>query len=178
MFWANFFSFATDTDPELQLVRDLCLEAGAHAAVVSNHWAEGGAGAADLGRAVIEACNASKKAGSPFNFLYPLEMSLKDKIFTICKEMYGAVGVEYTELAEQRLESYTSNGYSHLPICMAKTQYSLSTDAAAKGVPTGFTVTGKNCCICTYLSYSSTFDLFGGFRPPLLLLLLLHPCLK
>jgi methylenetetrahydrofolate dehydrogenase (NADP+) / methenyltetrahydrofolate cyclohydrolase / formyltetrahydrofolate synthetase len=123
------------------------MEAGAHAAVVANHWAEGGAGATDLGRALIDACATAKKQNSPFKFLYPLELSLKDKIFTICKEMYGAVGVEYTELAEQRLTAYTSNGYSHLPICMAKTQYSLSTDAAAKGVPTGFTITGKNCII-------------------------------
>jgi len=65
---------------------------------------------------------------------------LKEKIETICREMYGAVGVEYTEIAEQRLESYTKAGFDKLPICMAKTQYSLSTDAAAKGVPTGFTV--------------------------------------
>lgn len=67
-------------------------------------------------------------------------MSLKDKITTICKEMYGADGVEFSELAEQRISTYTAAGYSHLPICMAKTQYSLSTNAATKGVPTGFTV--------------------------------------
>ena len=136
-------SFATDTNSELQLVCELCVEAGAHAAVIANHWAEGGAGATDLGRAVIEACASARQAGCPFKFLYPLEMSLKDKIFTICKDMYGADAVEYTELAEQRLATYTSNGFSHLPICMAKTQYSLSTDASAKGVPTGFTVTGE-----------------------------------
>ena len=70
-------------------------------------------------------------------------MSLKDKIFTICKEMYGADGVEYTEQAESRIALYTNNGYGNLPICMAKTQYSLSTESAAKGVPTGFTITGK-----------------------------------
>lgn len=118
----------------------MSLEAGAYAAVVANHWAKGGAGATDLGLAVQEACLASRKEGSPFKFLYPLSLSLKDKIFTICKEMYGADGVEYSELAEQRLALYTASGYSHLPICMAKTQYSLSTNAAAKGVPTGFTV--------------------------------------
>ena len=100
-----------------------------------------GAGAADLGRAVIEACQASRDAGSPFRFLYPLELSLKEKIETICKSIYGADGVEYTPEAEARLQVYTEKGYDTLPICMAKTQYSLSTDATKKGVPTGFTVT-------------------------------------
>jgi formyltetrahydrofolate synthetase len=79
-----------------------------------------------------------------YRFLYPLELSLKEKIETITREMYGAVAVEYSELAEQRLESYTRAGYGSLPICMAKTQYSLSTDAAAKGVPTGFTIKVKD----------------------------------
>lgn len=132
--------FATDTEAELELVKALSLEAGAYAAVIANHWAKGGAGAIDLGKATIAACEKSKAAGSPFKFLYPLNISLKDKIFTICKEMYGADGVEYSELAEQRLTSYTEKGFDKLPICIAKTQYSLSTDAAAKGVPTGFTV--------------------------------------
>jgi hypothetical protein len=90
-------------------------------------------------------------------FLYPLELSLKEKIETICKEMYGADGVEYTEQAEQRLQSYSAAGYDKLPICMAKTQYSLSTNAAAKGVPTGFTITvrGPLHSLPFSLSYSS-----------------------
>eukprot|EP01038_Epipyxis_sp_PR26KG_P012168 gene12168-16295_t len=132
--------FSTDTEAELELVRTLTLEAGAHAAVVANHWAKGGAGAVDLGRAVMEACSVAKSATNPFRFLYPLEIPLKTKIETICSEMYGAVGVEYSEAAEQRLASYTAAGYDKLPICMAKTQYSLSTDASKKGVPTGFTI--------------------------------------
>jgi formyltetrahydrofolate synthetase len=136
--------FSTDTEAELELVKSLCISAGAYNAVVANHWAEGGRGAKDLGRAVIEACADAKKNGSPFKFLYPSEMSLKDKISTICKEMYGADGVEFSEQAEQRLATYTSKGYGHLPICIAKTQYSLSTDAALKGVPTGFTITVRD----------------------------------
>ena len=136
--------FATDTPAELELVRQLSLEAGAYAAVVANHWAEGGAGATDLAQAVSDACKASRESTTKFNFLYPLEMSLKDKIECICKEMYGAVAVEYSELAESRLKSYTDAGYGHLPICMAKTQYSLSCDSAAKGVPTGFTITVRD----------------------------------
>jgi len=136
--------FATDTEAELELVRTLALEAGAYGAAVANHWAKGGAGAADLGRVLIDACGASRAAASPFKFLYPLTFSLKEKIECICHEMYGAAGVEYSEQAERRLAAYTAAGYGGLPICMAKTQYSLSCDAAAKGVPTGFIVTVRD----------------------------------
>merc|ERR1712146_468457 len=131
--------FATDTKAELECVREMALAAGAFDAQIARHWAEGGAGAVDLATAV-EACKACKAEGSPFKFLYPLEMRLKEKIEKICKEMYGADGVDYSELAEARLASYEAAGLSHLPICMAKTQYSLSTDPKAKGVPTGFRV--------------------------------------
>jgi len=132
--------FSTDTPAELELVRSLSLAAGAYAAVVANHWAEGGAGAVDLAQAVVQACAHSRSIGSPFRYLYPLELSLKGKIEKICLEMYGADGVDYSEAAETRLAAYTAAGYDKLPICMAKTQYSLSTDGALKGVPTGFRV--------------------------------------
>ena len=99
--------FATDTIEELQLVKTLSLEAGAYAAVIANHWAKGGAGATDLGLAVAEACAKQRSIGkSSFKFLYPLTCSLKEKIECICKNMYGADGVEYSEQAESRLESY------------------------------------------------------------------------
>jgi methylenetetrahydrofolate dehydrogenase (NADP+) / methenyltetrahydrofolate cyclohydrolase / formyltetrahydrofolate synthetase len=136
--------FGTDTEAELNLVRELSLGAGAFNAVVANHWADGGAGAVELAAAVSEACKAARSGPSEFKFLYPLELTLKQKIERICTEMYGAAGVEYSELAEKRLQSYTEAGYSHLPICMAKTQYSLSCDSAAKGVPTGFVVTVRD----------------------------------
>lgn len=132
--------FSTDTPAEHALVQKLSLEAGAFAAITANHWAQGGAGATDLGNAVIQACQVAKSGGASFRFLYPLEFSLKEKIETICHQMYGAEKVEYSEAAEARIQSYTAAGYSNLPICMAKTQYSLSTDATKKGVPTGFTV--------------------------------------
>lgn len=133
--------FSTDTDAELELVRQMALAAGASAAVVANHWAEGGAGAAALGRAVQQASReAREQQAAPFRFLYPLEMSLRDKIHTVCSEIYGADGVEYSELAQERIEKYTAAGHGNLPVCMAKTQYSLSTDPSKKGVPTGFTV--------------------------------------
>lgn len=145
--------FATDTPAELELVRSLCVEAGAFAACVANHWALGGAGATDLGNAVIAACEASRSAGSPFRCLYPLDFALKLKIETVCKEMYGASGVEYTELAESRLAAYTTAGYANLPICIAKTQYSLSCDAKRKGVPTDFTVTVRDVRVAAGAGY-------------------------
>lgn len=133
--------FSCDTQAEIELIRELCFTAGAFDAVLSNHWAKGGEGAVDLGLAVIRACDAAKTdADSSFKFLYPLEIPLKLKIEAICKSIYGADGVEYSDLAEHRIQAFTRAGYSHLPICIAKTQYSLSTNASLKGVPTGFTI--------------------------------------
>merc|ERR1712146_727945 len=129
----------TDTETELNAVRDLAIAAGAFDAVVANHGSEGGAGAVDLARSVERACQAARE-GSSFKFLYPLELTLKQKIEKVCVDMYGADGVEYSAIAEQRLKSYEDAGYGPLPVCMAKTQYSLSCDASAKGVPTGFIV--------------------------------------
>jgi len=145
--------FSTDSNEELELVKRLCMEAGAFAAVTANHWAEGGRGATDLGNAVIAACDAQRALGNPFRFLYPLEFDLKAKIETVCREMYGADGVDYSELAEDRLAAYTRAGYAHLPICIAKTQYSLSCDAKRKGVPTGFTVTVRDVRVAAGAGY-------------------------
>src|SRR5580698_7695822 len=128
--------FKADTDNEVALVRKLAIEAGAADAVVSNHWAEGGKGAVDLGKAVIAAC---EKPGN-FHFLYSLDLSIKEKIETIVREIYGGAGVEYSPEAEKKIELYTRQGFDKLPICMAKTQYSLSHDPDLKGAPSGFTV--------------------------------------
>jgi formyltetrahydrofolate synthetase len=128
--------FSTDTQAEIDLVRRLAIAAGASDAVMSNHWAEGGAGAVDLGKALIAAC---EKPGS-FHFLYPLEMSIKEKIETIVQKMYGGSGVQYSPEAEKKIELYTKQGFDKLPICMAKTHLSLSHDPALKGAPTGFVV--------------------------------------
>ncbi|CAM9194841.1 unnamed protein product [Phaeothamnion confervicola] len=130
--------FTTDTPAEVELVKALALEAGAYAAVESNHWAEGGKGAIKLAEAVIAACAASRaEAESTFKFLYPMEASIVEKMETICREMYQAGGVEWTDEAAAKVKMYTDAGYGHLPVCIAKTQYSLSTDAAAKGAPSG-----------------------------------------
>jgi len=128
--------FLTDTDAELSLVCKFATAAGAEDAVVADHWSEGGAGAETLGEAVIKACQHP----SNFHFLYPVEASIKEKIECIAREMYGAAGVEYSPEAEKKIELYTRQGFDKLPVCLAKTQYSLSHDPELKGVPTGFIV--------------------------------------
>jgi len=128
--------FKTDTAAEIELVRRLAIEAGAEDAAQSDHWARGGAGAVDLANAVVAACDKP----SHFRFLYPLEMSIKGKIETIVREMYGGSGVEYSPEAEQKIELYTRQGFDKLPMCMAKTHLSLSHDPNLKGAPTGFIV--------------------------------------
>jgi len=127
--------FIYDTDAEIALVKKIALEAGADDAALSNHWAEGGAGAIELAEAIIKACEKP----SDFKFLYPLDVSIKDKIKAIAK-FYGADDVEYSELAEKQIERYNKMGFNNLPICMAKTQYSFSADPNLKGAPTGFTI--------------------------------------
>ncbi|KAF5365714.1 hypothetical protein D9758_003341 [Tetrapyrgos nigripes] len=128
--------FATDTPAELALVRDEALAGGADAAVVSNHWAEGGAGARALAEALIATCEGP----SGFKFLYDLNLPIEEKISIISKEIYGADGIQLSELAQKQVETYTRQGYGNLPICMAKTQYSFSHDPKLKGVPSGFTI--------------------------------------
>jgi methylenetetrahydrofolate dehydrogenase (NADP+)/methenyltetrahydrofolate cyclohydrolase/formyltetrahydrofolate synthetase len=129
-------SFATDTQAEVDLVRTAALEAGADDAVVSTHWMNGGEGAAKLAQAVV---NAAEKP-SQFKFLYPLDLPIKEKIEIICKQVYGADGVDYSPEAEAKVELYTRLGFDKLPLCMAKTHLSLSHDPNLKGVPTGYRV--------------------------------------
>ncbi len=128
--------FKDDTDAEVELVKKHALAAGAEDAVMSNHWAEGGKGSIELAKAVVAAC---EKPGN-FEFLYPLEMSIKEKIETIAKEIYGADGVEFLPEAEAKIALYNRAGFDKLPICMAKTHLSLSHDPMLKGVPTKFIV--------------------------------------
>ena len=126
--------FTADTDAEIELVRQIAIEAGAENAVPSEHWAKGAAGARMLAEAVIQACEKP----SDFQFLYPLDIPVKDKIEAIATRVYGADGVDYTPEAERRIKMYTGFGYGDLPICMAKTHLSLSHDPALKGVPKDF----------------------------------------
>ncbi|HEY4361056.1 MAG TPA: formate--tetrahydrofolate ligase [Bryobacteraceae bacterium] len=128
--------FKDDTDNEVELVRKLSIAAGAEDAVMSDHWAQGGAGAVNLAEAVVKTCSKPSK----FKFLYALEMSIKEKIETIVREVYGGSGVEYSAEAEEKIRVYTRQGFDKLPICMAKTHLSLSHDPNLKGAPSGFTV--------------------------------------
>lgn len=128
--------FATDTEAEIAVIREEALAAGATDAIPANHWAEGGKGAIDLAKGVISASEKEKD----FKLLYDLDGTVQDRIEKIGKVMYGADRVEFSEQAQKRLETYQKQGFGNLPICIAKTQYSLSHDPALKGAPTGFTI--------------------------------------
>jgi formyltetrahydrofolate synthetase len=130
-------SFPTDTPAEVEAIREVALAAGARDAVVATHFVDGGKGAAALAEAVWAATEAGD---AKFELLYPDEMPLAEKIETIARRVYGADGVELLPSARKSLKQFEDLGYGHLPICMAKTQYSLSHDASLKGRPTGFTV--------------------------------------
>jgi len=127
-------SFKYDTAEEIKLVQRIALEAGAEGAFKCTHWMHGGKGAIELAEAVIE---ASKKANH-FEFLYPLDWSIKQKIECVATKIYGADGVEYMPEAEAKIELYTKLGFDKLPINMAKTHLSLTHDPAIKGRPTGW----------------------------------------
>ncbi len=130
-------AFATDTEAELEMVRQAAVrEGGAESAVVCTHFADGGEGAIELAREVIKAAEKP----SHFQFLYPLDWSIKRKIEKIAVDIYGADGVDYLPEAEEKINEYTRLGFDKMPICMAKTHLSLSHDAALKGVPKGFRV--------------------------------------
>jgi methylenetetrahydrofolate dehydrogenase (NADP+)/methenyltetrahydrofolate cyclohydrolase/formyltetrahydrofolate synthetase len=129
-------SFTTDTPAELEIVRRASIEFGAMDAVVCTHWADGGKGAVKLAEAVIKAA----KQPSDFKFLYPLDMPIKDKIEIIAKEIYRAAGVDYTPEADEQIARYNRLGFDKLPICMAKTHLSFTTDVSIKGAPTGFRI--------------------------------------
>jgi methylenetetrahydrofolate dehydrogenase (NADP+)/methenyltetrahydrofolate cyclohydrolase/formyltetrahydrofolate synthetase/formate--tetrahydrofolate ligase len=128
--------FPTDTAAEVELVKKMAIEAGAETAVMTDHWTSGGDGAVELAEAVVAAC---EKPGD-FRFLYPLNLSIKEKIETIAKEMYSAGEVTYEPLANKQIKSYEDNGFGNLPICMAKTHLSISHDPNLKNAPSGYTL--------------------------------------
>ena len=130
-------AFPTDTPAEVEAIREVSLAAGARDAVVASHFADGGPGAAALAEAVWA---ATENRDSEFRLLYPDDTSLALKIDAIATKVYGADGVDFLPAAAKALKQLEDLGYGHLPICMAKTQYSLSHDAALKGRPTGFTI--------------------------------------
>ncbi|HHW98898.1 MAG TPA: formate--tetrahydrofolate ligase [Firmicutes bacterium] len=129
--------FPTDTVAELDLIRTKCAEMGVPCAL-SEVFAKGGEGGIELAEAVVKALEETESNYEP---LYSLDMSIKDKIAVIAKEVYGADGVEYTSEANTAIRNYTRLGLDKLPICMAKTQYSLSDNPKLIGRPEGFTIT-------------------------------------
>ncbi len=129
-------SFVSDTEGEYEFIRNFCEERGCEFAL-SEVWAKGGEGGIALAEKVLETLN---KKESHFHTLYDDELSLKEKIETIAKEIYGARGVDYTPAAEKQLAKIEAMGYGHFPICMAKNQYSLSDDATLLGKPENFDI--------------------------------------
>ena len=129
-------SFVTDTDAEIKYVEDFCLERGCDFAL-SQVWEKGGEGGIALANKVLDVLENKK---SDFKVLYEDELSLKDKIETIAKEIYGADGVTYSNAAAKELKRITDLGMGDFPVCMAKTQYSLSDDQSKLGRPEHFTV--------------------------------------
>ncbi|MEE8407802.1 MAG: formate--tetrahydrofolate ligase [Acidimicrobiia bacterium] len=128
--------FPTDSKHEHDLIKEISLAAGATAAITTDHHAKGGDGALELAEGVVEACDQP----SNFKYLYPLDQSIKTKIETIAKEVYGAGEVEYSTKAERQIADFEKAGFGYLPICMAKTHLSISHDPTLKGAPKGFTI--------------------------------------
>ncbi|MEO8286768.1 MAG: formate--tetrahydrofolate ligase [Chloroflexota bacterium] len=129
-------AFPTDTEREWAYIEKVALEAGAVAAVPTTHFTDGGAGATRFAEAVV----AATEQPADFRFLYPLDMSIKEKITAIATKFYGAEDVDFSEEAESKISLYTKMGYGNLPICMAKTHLSLSHEPKWKGRPTGYTL--------------------------------------
>ena len=127
--------FSHDTDAEVSMVKERCSDLGVDI-VECNHWLHGGKGAIELANAIVELC----KNDNDFSFLYPDEMLLWDKIKTIATKMYGAENIMADKAVRTEIEKLQNNGFGHLPICMAKTPASLSTDPKLKGRPKGFDV--------------------------------------
>jgi methylenetetrahydrofolate dehydrogenase (NADP+)/methenyltetrahydrofolate cyclohydrolase/formyltetrahydrofolate synthetase len=150
-------SFATDTDREIELVRKYAIEAGAEGAYKCTHWMHGGLGAIELAQAVMKAANQPKK----FKFLYPLDISIKDKIDAIAR-FYGADGVDYSPEAEAKVELYAKLGFDKLPICMAKTHLSFTADGNVKGAPTSFRIPIRD--IRASVGAGFLFPLVGSMR--------------
>jgi formate--tetrahydrofolate ligase len=123
--------FSADTEAEHTRLKELCAGMGVEA-VIADHWAQGGEGAAELARAVVKLVESGK---ADFRFLYPDEMSLRDKIKTIAQKIYRARDIACDAAIESRLAELQKGGFGHFPVCIAKTQYSFTTDANAKGAP-------------------------------------------
>ena len=131
--------FPTDTEAELKLIETKCKELGVNVAL-SEVWAKGGEGGIELAKEVVRLCEQP----NDFTFSSELDCSIKEKIEAIAKKIYHADGVNFTANAEKQIKTLTELGYDHMPICMAKTQYSFSDDQTKLGAPRGFSITVRN----------------------------------
>jgi formate--tetrahydrofolate ligase len=132
--------FGTETEAELEMVRKAALDAGAFDCVISEVFAKGGEGGAAFAEALVRACEQPRE----FKFTYTDDTPIKKKIEAVATKIYGAAGVDFSPAAEKRIKSFEKAGFSHLPICMAKTQYSFSHDPGLLGAPEGFTLPVKD----------------------------------
>ena len=128
--------FSADTEAEINLVKEKCKALGVEA-LMADHWAMGGEGAADVAKAVVKTIEGSK---GKLKLLYPDDMPLFEKIRTIAKEIYRADDATADKSVKDQLKAWEDMGFGKLPVCIAKTQYSFSTNPDAKGAPTGFSI--------------------------------------
>jgi len=128
--------FSADTEAEVSLLRELCAKLEVDC-LLADHWASGGAGAAEVAKTVVRLI---EKGNAGFKFLYPDEMPLWDKVKTIAQQIYGASDITGDQAIRNRFKELQAEGFGHLPVCIAKTQYSFTTDAALKGAPSNHVV--------------------------------------
>jgi methylenetetrahydrofolate dehydrogenase (NADP+) / methenyltetrahydrofolate cyclohydrolase / formyltetrahydrofolate synthetase len=128
--------FSSDTQNEFDLLKKISIESGAFDCVLSDHWSQGGKGAIEAAKSIVKACDETPK----LKLSYDISKSIKEKIETVCLNIYRAKGVEYSEKAEIAIKRIEKLGLDKLPICMAKTQYSFSHDPDLKGAPTDFVI--------------------------------------
>ena len=137
--------FISDTDAEIQALRDLCADYGVEAAL-NNCWAEGGKGGVEMGEKVLKMLEQPK---TPYKPIYDVNASIPEKLTAIVQKVYGGDGVVFEGNAKKQIQELEAFGLDHMPICVAKTQYSLSDNPALLGAPKGFTVTVKDVRVCT-----------------------------
>ncbi|WP_303702592.1 formate--tetrahydrofolate ligase [Megasphaera massiliensis] len=137
--------FISDTDAEIKALRDLCADYGVEAAL-NNCWAEGGKGGVEMGEKVLQMLEQPK---TPYKPIYDVNASIPEKLTAIVQKVYGGDGVVFEGNAKKQIQELEAFGLDHMPICVAKTQYSLSDNPALLGAPKGFTVTVKDVRVCT-----------------------------
>tara|TARA_Y100000590_G_scaffold84555_1_gene94476 strand:- start:902 stop:1570 length:669 start_codon:yes stop_codon:yes gene_type:complete len=129
--------FISDTDKEVKLIQEYCSKLGIKVSLCT-HWSEGGKGTENLAKNVVEACKKSNK--EKFKYLYKDETPILKKVETVAKEIYGADGIDFDDKVKEQVDTIEKSGFAKVPVCIAKTQYSFSTDPKLKGAPSGHTL--------------------------------------